>query len=64
MRDLAGKRNIVPDTPYRFSRRVDNYVKYRPRYPQAILDTLFHFLSRARSGRRYLITHWVVTGMA
>lgn len=27
-------------TPYHFSQRVDNYIKYRPRYPQAILDLL------------------------
>ena len=26
--------------PYRFSRRVDNYIKYRPRYPHATLDLL------------------------
>jgi SAM-dependent methyltransferase len=25
---------------YRFSQRVDNYIKYRPHYPQAILDLL------------------------
>jgi SAM-dependent methyltransferase len=25
---------------YRFSQRVDNYIKYRPRYPEAVLDLL------------------------
>lgn len=29
-----------PDSTRRFSDRVDNYVKYRPRYPRAVLDTL------------------------
>ena len=28
------------DAPYRISQRVDNYIHYRPRYPQAILDLL------------------------
>lgn len=30
----------MTETPYRFSQRVDNYIKYRPRYPQAVLDLL------------------------
>ena len=30
----------MPEASYRFSRRVDNYIKYRPRYPPAILDLL------------------------
>jgi SAM-dependent methyltransferase len=28
------------DPPFRFSQRVDNYIKYRPRYPKAVLDLL------------------------
>ncbi len=28
------------DAPYRISQRVDNYIHYRPHYPQAILDLL------------------------
>lgn len=28
------------DPPYRFSQRVENYIKYRPRYPKAVLDLL------------------------
>jgi SAM-dependent methyltransferase len=30
----------VSPSPYRFSRRVDNYIKYRPHYPTALLDVL------------------------
>ena len=30
----------MPDSTQRFSSRVDNYVKYRPRYPAALLDLL------------------------
>ena len=30
----------MPEPAYRFSRRVDNYIKYRPRYPPAVLDLL------------------------
>ena len=29
-----------PDATQRFSNRVDNYVRHRPRYPQAIVDVL------------------------
>lgn len=30
----------MKDTVGRFSNRVDNYVKYRPRYPDGVIDTL------------------------
>jgi SAM-dependent methyltransferase len=30
----------VTEPSYRFSQRVDNYIKYRPRYPEAVLDLL------------------------
>lgn len=30
----------ISDDTYRFSRRVDNYMQYRPRYPQAIVNLL------------------------
>ena len=30
----------MENPPPRFSRRVENYIKYRPRYPQAIIDLL------------------------
>jgi len=31
---------MMMDPTQRFSSRVDNYVKYRPRYPQEVIDTL------------------------
>ncbi len=31
---------VRPDATSRFSDRVDNYVRYRPRYPQAVLEVL------------------------
>jgi SAM-dependent methyltransferase len=30
----------MAEPAYRFSQRVDNYIKYRPRYPDAVLDLL------------------------
>ena len=30
----------MKESSHRFSQRVDNYIKYRPRYPKAILDLL------------------------
>jgi len=30
----------MKENGYRFSQRVDNYVRYRPRYPEAVLDLL------------------------
>jgi SAM-dependent methyltransferase len=30
----------MSEAPFHFSQRVDNYIKYRPHYPQAVLDLL------------------------
>ena len=33
-------KNLYMDSKLRFSSRVENYVKYRPRYPSIIIDFL------------------------